>query len=119
MVKYNGNAPAHCPEPIRPCLTRSPLMPTIRRRALLSHLALSAFLLTGCGGGADAEATPPAQVVLAGSLDRPGAVTLPQLQALPATTQTVSFASGNGNQTRTYTGASAWAVLSQAGIQVD
>lgn len=96
-------------------------MTPLRRRALLGQLAISTFLLAACGGGSDAEATPspPPAVTLAGGLDRPGAITLPQLQALPAVTQTVSFASGSGNQTRTYTGANLWAVLDQAGIQVD
>lgn len=88
-------------------------------------------LASACGGSDDATAStsppattaptpaPQATLALAGALTSPGQLTLTQLQAMPATTQTVSFSSGSGAQTHTYTGASLWTVLNQAGIQVD
>lgn len=104
-----------------------------RRLALnLCWLALLP-VATACGGSDDATASttpPPATtpttpvapavtLALAGELNTPGQLTLSQLQAMPAATQTVSFSSGSGPQTHTYTGASLWTVLNQAGIQAN
>jgi hypothetical protein len=83
------------------------------RASLASSVALLA-ILSACGGSDD-----DSQVVLAGALDRPGSTSLAHVQSLPAVTQTDSFGSGSGPQTHTYTGASLWALLSNAGIQVD
>ncbi|GJG94268.1 molybdopterin-dependent oxidoreductase [Cupriavidus pauculus] len=87
-------------------------------------------LAVSCGGGDDeaqAATTPPATqppaatatLALAGDVTTPSTLTLAQLQALPATTQTVAFGSGSGPQTHTYTGTSAWTLLNQAGITVN
>jgi hypothetical protein len=46
---------------------------------------------------------PQPQLTLAGALDHPGAPTLSDIQAQPPITQTVSFTSGTGSQTHTYT----------------
>lgn len=100
-----------------------------RRTALqLCWMALLP-LASACGGSDDASAstsppptttpTPQATLALAGDLTTPQSLTLAQLQAMPATTQTVSFSSGSGAQTHTYTGASLWTALNQAGITVN
>lgn len=100
------------------------------RRAALLICSLGLILLaTDCGGAYDAQAstnspatTPPAAtptLALAGDVAAPGTLTLAQIQALPATTQTVSFSSGSGPQTHTYIGASVWTLLNQAGIAVN
>lgn len=83
-------------------------------------------LATACGGSDDASAsttppvtTPQATLALAGELTAQAQLTMAQLQAMPAATQTVSFSSGSGPQTHVYTGASLWALLNQAGIPVN
>lgn len=93
-------------------------------------LALLPIAVTGCGGDDEALAattTPPvvqppaatAKLALSGDLIAPSTLTLEQLRAMPATTQTVAFSSGSGPQTHTYSGARAWTLLSQAGIAVN
>nr|WP_315595725.1 molybdopterin-dependent oxidoreductase [uncultured Cupriavidus sp.] len=100
------------------------------RRAALLICSLGLILLaTDRGGAYDARAStnPPATpspaatpaLALAGDVTAPGTLTLAQIRALPATTQTVSFSSGRGPQTHTYIGASVWTLLSQAGIAVN
>ncbi|SCX72830.1 Oxidoreductase molybdopterin binding domain-containing protein [Variovorax sp. EL159] len=56
---------------------------------------------------------------LGGAVDLPGALTAADLAARAAITQTVSFSSGSGPQTHTYTGTSLWSLLNDAGLQVD
>lgn len=94
---------------------------SILRSSNLFALVAASVLASACGGSDDDSppAEPAPQLAVSGALDRPAALTATQLQALPATTQTVNFASGSGAQTHTYTGASLWGVLDQAGIQVD
>ena len=93
---------------------------SLDRGAVLARAALLSISLTmtlaACGGSDD---PPQPQLTLAGALDHPGAPTLSDIQAQPPITQTVSFTSGAGSQTHTYTGASLWGVLTNAGIQVD
>jgi hypothetical protein len=86
----------------------------LRRAAALAQAALAAAALAGCGGSDDEP-----QLTLGGALDRPGAVGLSALQSYPAVTQTDSFSSGSGAQTHTYTGATTWAALNGAGLQLD
>ena len=88
---------------------------SLHRGAALACAALVSLALTACGGSDSEEP----QLSVSGALDRPGAPTLSELQALTPTTQTVSFASGSGAQAHTYTGTSLWGVLNGAGIQVD
>ena len=95
---------------------------SLPRRAVLLGLVLTSVLIVSCGGSDDDDAPPPpaqASLALSGGLDRPAGWTVDQLKSLPPTTQTVSFASGTGAQTHTYTGTSLWGLLDQAGIQVD
>ncbi|WP_218511442.1 molybdopterin-binding oxidoreductase [Variovorax sp. dw_308] len=85
--------------------------------------ACAAALLSACGGGggdssnAAALVTPVVQV--GGAVDHPSGVSLATLAAKPAVTQTVTFNSGTTPQTHTYTGASLWSILGDAGIQND
>jgi DMSO/TMAO reductase YedYZ molybdopterin-dependent catalytic subunit len=85
------------------------------REPLLFLLTVLTLGLAACGGHDD---SPPAQSVLSVSGDVTATTnfTLAQLQAMPATTQTVSFTSGTGAQTHTYTGTSLWTLLNQIGI---
>lgn len=83
-----------------------------RPRPLVAALLLAA-------AAAQAPAAPSTQISLGGDVERGGVLTLADLQARPAVTQTVSFASGSGPQTHVYTGASLWDVLGQAGIRTD
>lgn len=81
-------------------------------------LALLPALLAACAT-APADSRAPARLTLAGEVDRPATLSLAQLQAMPATTQQVSYAGGGGQQTRIYTGTSLWALLDQAGIRTN
>ncbi|WP_420994746.1 molybdopterin-dependent oxidoreductase [Cupriavidus sp. 30B13] len=90
----------------------------------LHALLCAAFvplLLSACGAAGGAGPATPAGHALqvAGTLDRPANLTLSQLQALPAATQTVTFASGSGTQTHAYVGTPLWGLLDGMGIQAD
>ncbi|MDR5773317.1 MULTISPECIES: molybdopterin-dependent oxidoreductase [unclassified Caballeronia] len=90
-----------------------------RLASLLLLLALLPFAVTACGGNDDSPPAPKATLSVSGEVATPGNLTLAQIQALPATTQTVSFGSGTGQQSHVYTGATVWSVLNQAGIVVN
>lgn len=108
---------------------------TRSRTALCAASALGALLVAGCGGGGSggvlipppapaptpAPAPAPAEPTLRldGALDRPADLTAQALAARTPITQSVSFASGAGPQTHSYTGASLWQLLSDAGLQTD
>ncbi len=77
-------------------------------------LAASVVLAACGGGGDDANA-----VKIAGALDRPASLTAKALADQTAVTQTVSYTSGSGAQTHTYTGADLWNLLSSMGLQTD
>ncbi|SAK80806.1 Oxidoreductase molybdopterin binding domain protein [Caballeronia hypogeia] len=88
-----------------------------RFAAPLFLLALLPFVAASCGGGDDSS--PPAtqaSLSVSGDVTAQTNLTLAQIQALPAVTQTVSFGSGSGPQTHVYTGASLWTLLNQVGI---
>lgn len=105
--------------------------PTSPMARVLSVAAASMLLLGACGGGGSSIAwapivpapapappePPPAKVAIAGAVDRPAAFTAADLATRPAVTQTVSYISGRGEQTRTYVGTSMWSLLEGAGIQ--
>jgi hypothetical protein len=82
--------------------------------AAWARVVVIGLVLSACGG-----VDPEPELTLAGALDRPSAQGLLDIQALPATTQTVNFAAGSTPQTHTYTGTSTWGLLNGAGIQVD
>src|SRR5262245_36393573 len=75
----------------------------------------AAVLAYGC----NSDSEPERQLMLGGALDRPAAVSMTSLRAMPASTQTVSYTSGTGQQTHTYIGTGLWNLLDQAGIQLD
>ena len=66
-----------------------------------------------------AAAGPSTQFTITGGVQHPATVTVPDLQAEPAITQTVTFAAGSSSQTHTYVGASLWGALDSAGLVVD
>jgi DMSO/TMAO reductase YedYZ molybdopterin-dependent catalytic subunit len=55
-----------------------------------------------------------ASVAIGGQVQHPGPVTVADLQKLPATTVPVSFMTGKGSESATYTGALLWTVISTA-----
>jgi len=106
----------------------------LQRSTSIHAALLTALLIAGCGGGNDSVATPadpapapapapappPAPTVeITGAVDKPAALSVADLGTRAPITQTVTYASGSGSQTRTYTGASLWALLNEAGIQTD
>jgi DMSO/TMAO reductase YedYZ molybdopterin-dependent catalytic subunit len=76
-----------------------------------------ALLASACCGSAALAAGPSTSLTLTGRIDHPGTFDLAALQALPSTTQTVTFLAGSGSQTHTFVGTSLWGVLDGAGIQ--
>ncbi|MGB7990508.1 MAG: PEP-CTERM sorting domain-containing protein [Candidatus Methylophosphatis roskildensis] len=73
-------------------------------------------LALACAAAGAFAAGPSTQFTLTGDIVSPGSYTLPALETLPATTQTVSYLSGSSSQTRTYTGTSLWDIVDGAGI---
>jgi hypothetical protein len=55
-----------------------------------------------------------ASVIIGGQVQHPGPVTVTDLQKLPATTVPISFTTGKGPESATYTGALLWTVISNA-----
>ncbi|CAL8477697.1 molybdopterin-dependent oxidoreductase [Caballeronia sp. S22] len=87
-----------------------------RLAALLCSLALLPIAATSCGGGDDNGTSSQTVLSVSGDVTASTNFTLAQVQALPASVQTVSFGSGTGQQTHVYTGASLWTLLNQVGI---
>jgi len=83
--------------------------------------ALLSCLLAACGGDGAIPETPEVQasIAIGGNVERPWSPTIADLEQRPARTQTVTYSSGSGSQTRTYTGASLWSLLEDAGIKTD
>src|SRR5262245_43495583 len=94
------------------------LLATARIYAALLCGALAACATPTAGDGTGADATAP-QVAIGGAVERPGSLSLAQLQALPAVTQTVKYGMGATPQTRTFTGADLWTLLDSRGIKAD
>jgi hypothetical protein len=89
-------------------------------RDSLHRVARAAGLATALFVGAAAlAAVPSTQFSVTGAVQSPATYTLTGLEALPAITQTVSYSSGAGSQTHTYTGASLWGVLGNSGVIVN
>jgi len=59
------------------------------------------------------------QFSLSGTIQNPGVFTLSNLEALPATTETVTYLAGGTPVTATFTGVSLWTLLTDAGIITD
>lgn len=65
---------------------------------------------------AAAAAAPVSTEFFLTGLAQPGVYDLARLESLPPVTQTVSFTSGSGPQTHTYTGADLWNLLADASV---
>ena len=63
-----------------------------------------------------ALAVPTSSLELTGAVDRPGTYALPDLQALPSRTAAVTFQTGRGPVSATFTGPTLWSVLGAAGL---
>lgn len=88
---------------------------THARRLLPASLATALLLaLAACGGSDDGPA-----VRVQGAVERAGDYDTAALQRQAAVTQSVTFTSGSSSQSRTYTGATLWSVLNDAGIALD
>lgn len=87
-------------------------------RSLTFHVTSRATLIAAGSlvAAASWAAAPSTQFGVNGAVSTPTSYSLAGLQARPAVTQTVSFSSGNGSQTHTYTGTSLWGILDSAGI---
>lgn len=81
-------------------------------------IGLTAGLFAGLLAPGIAPAAGPSTefALTGGAIVDPATYRLADLQALPAITQTVSYTAGGVPQTRTYTGASLWGIMSAAGI---
>ncbi len=64
-----------------------------------------------------AEATPTTQFAVTGDVSAPATYALPSLQALPATTETVTYQTSGGPQTGTFTGPTLWSLLNAVGLR--
>jgi len=61
-------------------------------------------------------AVPTASFVAVGAVDRPGTFALPDLRALPGQTVSVTYGTGAGPVSASFTGPTLWSVLGQAGL---
>jgi DMSO/TMAO reductase YedYZ molybdopterin-dependent catalytic subunit len=59
------------------------------------------------------------QFELSGAVQNPGVFTLSSLQALPATSETMTYLAGGSPVTATFTGVSLWTLLTDAGLVTD
>ncbi len=84
-------------------------------RLLRACLATSVLLALAACGGSDDDASVRVQ----GAVERAGNYDAAALQRHAAVTQSVTFTSGSSSQSRTYTGATLWSVLGDAGITLD
>lgn len=67
---------------------------------------------------ATAHAAGPSETfTVTGAVQTPASYDLSALRSLPSQTQTVSYGSGAGPQTHTYTGTSLWGIVDRAGFQ--
>jgi DMSO/TMAO reductase YedYZ molybdopterin-dependent catalytic subunit len=80
-------------------------------------LIIVALTIAASGLSVDgAFAADAAGFTLDGQVQKPGPMTASDLKALPATTVTVSFLTGHGQETGTYGGALLWTLLTNATI---
>lgn len=97
--------------------------------ASLLLVLLAAIVAAGFVGGRSTvalQATPEASPVagaesvdLIGLVNTPGPITVADLQTLTPQTVDVTFQSGQGEQSHSYTGVLLWDVLDRAGIQLN
>ena len=84
------------------------------RSILLAGLCGLGFLAAATG---QAGAVPTTQFTVTGDVTAPATYALADLQALPATTETVTFQTGSGPQTGAFTGPTLWSLLNTVGLQ--
>ncbi|HTT09383.1 MAG TPA: molybdopterin-binding oxidoreductase [Burkholderiaceae bacterium] len=94
------------------------------RVALCAGLAALCGLPAACGSppkadGSEGAAAASAPIAVGGAIDRPGSLSLAELRAVPAVTQTVRYGMGAAPKRRTFTGADLWSLLESRGIQTD
>lgn len=77
------------------------------RWALMAALAIQA---------APALAVPTSSFTVAGAVDRPVTLALPDLQALPSQTAAVTYGTGRGPVSASFTGPTLWSVVGRAGL---
>jgi DMSO/TMAO reductase YedYZ molybdopterin-dependent catalytic subunit len=82
-----------------------------RKQLDLTVMSICAALVQAAPG----IAAPTTQLTLSGAIGTPGTYTLSTLQALPQTSQTVTYTAGGTPTTDTYTGPALWNVLTSAG----
>ncbi len=82
---------------------------------LLALLVCAGLMLSAAEPAAAAPTTTSFD--LTGAVNQPATYGLADLQALPATTESVTYGTGSGPVSATYTGASLYALLSAAGLQ--
>jgi DMSO/TMAO reductase YedYZ molybdopterin-dependent catalytic subunit len=84
-----------------------------RRRIAVAAVAL----LLGAGSfGAPSRAAADGSITIDGRVQKTEHLTASDLQALPPTSVSVSFVTGHGQETGTYTGALLWTLLDGASI---
>jgi DMSO/TMAO reductase YedYZ molybdopterin-dependent catalytic subunit len=88
-------------------------MPRMTSRWLIAFLAL---VIPALPAG-HASAGPTTQFSVTGDVVSPATYTLSDLQALPPTTETVTFQTMTGPQTGTFTGPTLWTLLNTVGLQ--
>ncbi len=85
----------------------------------MSHRIWRAGLVVAAlfaGSGRYAEAAPTSQFTVTGDVAAPATYTLPALQKLPATSETVTYQTGAGPQTGTFAGPTLWSLLNTVGL---
>ncbi|WP_415117040.1 molybdopterin-binding oxidoreductase [Paraburkholderia sp.] len=85
----------------------------VRLLVLLMPVTIGA---ASCGGNNDLSPSSQAVLAVSGDVTAPASLSVAQLQSMPVSTQTVSFTSGTGSETHTYTGTSLWTLLNRIGI---
>ncbi|MGE3936531.1 MAG: molybdopterin-dependent oxidoreductase [Rhodospirillaceae bacterium] len=92
---------------------------TIDRIWVGAARAAVALALAGALTGTAQALPTTTEFLLAGQVYNSGTIDLAALQALPVVTQTVTYRNGGTPVTATFTGATIWALLGQAGIVTD
>jgi DMSO/TMAO reductase YedYZ molybdopterin-dependent catalytic subunit len=90
------------------------IVPT-RHRASLAVLACAVAAL--CTTGRPARAQTTTSFDLTGAVNQPGSYDLADLQAFPPVTESVTYGAATGQVSTSYTGASLYTLLSDAGLQ--
>ena len=85
------------------------------RRASLAILACASVAASAAGQRAAAQTT--SSFALTGAVNQPGQYGLAELQAFPPVSESVTYGTGSGPVSATYTGAALYARLSAAGLQ--